>query len=368
MKSMELEVKITYEVNEESWNKNLQLSLDATASQIADCYLPHKLTYNSKPVFITIFDSTEKIVGQLSAVIHVKDYGVKNNFLSNLIYKKVNSGSTLRWSHGPIIHDKKNIDIIFSKILLAVNKIAKDNNVNVISGTTSPQMSSIPTNILKKNGYNVKPWFTYITNLERNIDEIYNSLHNKTRYDIRKGEKMGFEFKISSTRKSMDIYLDLKHDGKKAKNMKKKYKGFTDNIWETLFQNDYKKNFIVKKDGKPLAFITNFLFNENVSQVGVATSSGSKYAGSFLTWNTIKWAVENNYRTYDVGGANPNPISAKEKGIDLFKSKWASEKVEYFICTKIFNKTKYNISKMIKNPKGIKYKINKKIGKQNYTS
>ena len=77
----------------------------------------------------------------------------------------------------------------------------------------------------------------------------------------------------------------------------------------------------------------------------------------------IKWAIENNYKTYDVGGANPNPISSKEKGIELFKSKWASEEFEYYICTKIFNKTKYNISKLIKNPKGIKDKVSRRTKK-----
>ena len=74
----------------------------------------------------------------------------------------------------------------------------------------------------------------------------YNSLHNKTRYDIRKGEKEGLEFEISTSRESMDIYFDLKYNDKnKIENEKKKYTSFADNIWETLFQTGFKKNFIV---------------------------------------------------------------------------------------------------------------------------
>ena len=93
--------------------------------------------------------------------------------------------------------------------------------------------------------------------------------------------------------------------------------------------------------------------------MGVATSSDNKYAGTFLIWNTIKWASENNYRTYDVGGANPSPISQKEKGINLFKSKWASEQFDYFYCTKIFNKSKLKLSNIIKQPNILHQKINK---------
>jgi serine/alanine adding enzyme len=360
---MKLEVEIRYEVDESLWNKTLKINQYSLGSQTAECYIPHKFTYNSKPVFIKVFNCSREIVGQLSAVIHFTNYGIKTNRIADLIDSKINSGSTLRWSHGPIIHDHENFEEIFSKILLAVDKIAKENNVNIVSCTTPPKVSNFPISVFKKNGYSVKPWITYITNLQRSTDEIFKSLHNKTRYDIRKAEKEDLQFEISSSRESMDIYFELKFNKEKINQIKKNNKKFSDNIWENLFQKGLKKNFIVRFQNKPQAIITNFLFNGNISQVGVATSSDNKYAGTFLIWNTIKWASENNYRTYDVGGANPNPISNKEKGIELFKSKWASEKHDYYICTKVFNKTKYRISKLIKNPKGIKSKMN--IKKQN---
>ena len=358
---MSLKTEISYAIDKTFWDNTLKLNPASTASQMADCYIPHQLTYNSKPVFIIVSDPSGKVVGQLSAVIHITDYGLKTNFISEMVNSKLNLETILRWSHGPIIHDMNNSEEIISEILLAVDKIAMDNNVNVISGTSPPQMPNMPVNVFKNKGYAIKPWITYITNLQRNVDDIYKALHNKTRYDIRKGEKSGLEFEVLSTRESMDYYLNIKYPDKKIqKKVKTKYKKFTDNIWESLFRNEYKKNFVVKYKGNPEAMITNFLFNGNVSQVGVSTSTKNKYAGTFLTWNAIKWAAENNFRTYDVGGANPNSISSKEKGIDLFKSKWASKKVDYFICTKIFNKKKYSISRIIKQPSTITHKLHKK--------
>ena len=364
---MHFKTEILYKVDKNLWNDTLKLNTASTASQMYDTFRPHQLTFDSKPVFIIISNPSGEIVGQLSTIIHINDYWLDTNIISKLINSKFNLGSTMRWSHGPIIHDQENSNEILSDILSAVDKIAADNNVNLISGTTPPQVSAFPVNTLKNNGYAIKPWISYITDLQRNVDDIYHALHNKTRYDIRKGEKLGLEFEVSSTRESIDIYRYVKyHDKKKIEQVRKKNKKFTDNIWKVLFQNGYKKNFIVRYEGNPIAVINNFLFNGNVSQVGVATSSeASKYAGAFLTWNTIRWAAENNYRTYDVGGANPSPISKKEQGINLFKSKWASKKVDYFICTKVFNKTKLNISNIIKQPKSIKHKINKKIIKMN---
>jgi len=358
------ETKISSNVDKEDWNNQLKQSTVSTASQMADCFLPHQLTYNSKPFFITISNSLGEIVGQLSTIIHFTDYGLKTNIISKMLNSKFRFGTILRWSHGPIIYDMDNAEEIISSILKAVDTIALTNHVNVISGTSPPQVENMPIGIFKKNGYEVKNWITYVTDLERDIDDVYHALHNKTRYDIRKGEKSNLEFEVSTSRESMDYYLKIKYPDKKIQEkIKTKYDKFNDNIWKSLVQNGYKKNFVIKINGKPEAVITNFLFNRNVSQVGVSTSNNNKYTGTFLTWNAIKWASENGYRTYDVGGANPNPISSKEKGIELFKSKWASKKINYYICTKIVDKKKYRISRIIKQPSTIKNKL-RKISKE----
>jgi len=348
---MNFTTEISYEVDKNIWDNTLKLNPASTAFQIADFYRPHQLTHQSKPVFITISDPSGKIVGQLSGVIHLTDYWLEMNTISRMITSKFNLGSTLRWVHGPIIHDPDNTTEILSNILSALDKVAMNNDVNLIRGTSVPQMESLPVDIFKKNGYSIEPWITYITDLQRKIDNIFNSLHNKTRYDVRKGEKQGLEFEVVSKRESFDLYLDVKyHDKKKVDKLKKLNKTFFENIWNILFQNGFEKMFIVRSEGKPKSIILNFLFNRNVSQTGVANSPISNYAGSFLTWNTIRWSAKNNYRTFDVGGANPFPTSKKEQGINQFKSKWASKKVDYFLCTKVFNKTKWRISKGLNQP------------------
>lgn len=363
---MNFTTEISYEIENKVWDTALVSNQASTAYQISDFYKPYQLAYGSKPVFITVSNSTGEIVGQLAAVIHLTDYWLEPNIISRLISSKVNLGSTLSWIHGPIIHDNKNIDEILLQILTSLDKIAIDNKVNLIKGSSPSQISQIRSHIFQKNGYTINPWITYITDLQRNVDEIYKSLHNKTRYDIRKAEKKGLDFEVVSKKESYELYLDVKYqDKKKIQKIKKLNKKFTDNVWETSYQKGYEKMFLARYEGKPIAAILNVLFNGNVVQVGVGnTSNRNLYGGSFLTWNTIRWSAENNYKTYDVGGANPSPLSKKEEGINLFKSKWASKKIDYFLCTKVFNKTKRNISNIIKQPKSIKYKINKILPKK----
>jgi hypothetical protein len=358
-------VDISYDVENFDWNDVLSTNKFSTAFQVSDWYKPHQLAFNSKPIFITVLNSTGKIVGQLSAVIHFRDYWIESNFLSRIINSKFNLGSTLRWFYGPIIHDMENASEIISNILIAIDKIALENNVNLIRGSSPPQTPQQPIDIYEKNGYSIEPWITHITNLERNVDELYSTLHNKTRYDVRKGEKNRLDFEVVSKRESFDLYNDVKYNDKnKIAKMKKLNKSIDDFVWNTTYRDGYEKMFLARYDGNPIGVIVNVLFNHNVVQMGVGNSPSKEfYGGSFLTWNTMKWSLEMGYSTYDVGGANPSPISQKEKGINLFKSKWASEKYDYFYCTKIFNKSKLKLSNIIKQPNIIPQKINKFIKK-----
>jgi len=360
---MNFRTEISYEVEKKIWDDTLSLNISSTAFQISDFYRPYQLAFNSKPVFITILNSSGKIVGQLSGVIHFTDYWLESNVISRFVSSKIDLGSTLRWFYGPIIHDTENTAEILSNILLALDKVAIQNNVNLIRGSSPPQIPQLSPDIFKKNGYTIEPWVTYITNLQRKVDDIYNALHNKTRYDIRKGEKKGLKFEVVSTKESFDSYIDVKyHEKKKIQKIKKLNKIFFRHLWDTSFQKGSEKMFLARFEGEPIAAIVNVLFNGNVVQMGVANSpTRNLYGGTFLTWNTIRWSAEMNYRSFDVGGANPSPTSQKEKGIKLFKSKWASEKLDYFYCTKIFNKTKLNVSKIIKQPKVITRKIHKII-------
>ena len=360
---MNFKTEITDTVDSDLWEKTLLNDSNSTAYQLPDFFTPSKEIFNSKPVFILVYDASGKIVGQLSGAIHFSDNWLNSNRFSNSITSKLRLGYSLNWFYGPIIHDQENYAEILTNILTAIDKVAIENNVNLIRGLTPPQKITIPIEIFKKFNYSINPWITYKTDLTKNIDDIFNSLHKHTRYDIRKGENKGLVFEAVNTKTSFDQYADVKFEEKnKVEEMQKLHsrKLFLNRVWDTSYKNGHQKMFLARYEEKPIATIVNVIFNGNVVQMGVGNSPvRNLYGGSFLAWNTIKWFSEMNYKTYDVGGANPNPTTKKEEGINNFKSKWNSEKLDYFFCTKIFNKTKLNISNIIKQPKSIKHKISK---------
>jgi len=352
--------EVMYDVEDKEWNQALTSKKSTTAFQIASFYKPHQSAFGSKPIFIIIKNSTGDIVGQLSAVIHFKDYWTDSNIISRSIVSKLNLGAVIIWHHGPVIHDISHRDEILSLILREIEKIAIKNNVIMIKGSTPPLDEQFFGDFFKKVGYNEQKWITYITDLNQKIDDLYNSLHNKTRYDIRKGEKSELEFEEVNDISSLYEYAELKFSGKKSKELIKRNKILIDNLWKILYKSGNEKMFLLRHNGELVGGIDNFIFNKNVVQNSVTNASNRKlYGGSFLMWKTIKWSMEMKQLTYDTGGANPSPTSSKEKGIDFFKSKWSGKIYDYAFYTKILSKTKMRVSSAIKQPSVIPKKISK---------
>jgi hypothetical protein len=358
---MTLKTELTTEFNNKDWDNLLLKVHHSTAFQMSRNYDPYKLAFGSKPLYLLVEDSTGKILGQLLAVHHLKNLTRDPDSIIQSLTSKFNINS-INWHYGPIIHDSEKANEITASILEALDKYCHKNKILLSHGS-----STINSNIGKENQYSNymytnTPWDTWVTQLDPTLDVIYNSLHNKTRYDIRKGENSGLVFEIGSDRSILDEWMEIKYSGNKHKKaLIKKYEKFNDHLWEILYKNDYEKMYVARLNGNLISGIANKLFNKNVVQHSVVNAQTNLQSGSFLTWHAIKWSKENNFITYDMGGANPFPISEKEKGIRHFKSKWNGTKYDLILVTKYFRKTQLKLFKTINSPGIIKSKLNKLI-------
>jgi len=343
---MNFKTEISTTADEKTWDKNLLQSKESSAYQSYNWSKIYQEGYDSKPIFISVEDNSGKIVGQLLAFIHNKYYWANATFVVRTIGYKANLGSVLMWWYGPIIHDFSNRSEIISQILLAVDKVVKKNNIMMIRGS-SPPLANSHDDVFKKNGYGLKPWATYVIDLQQDPDNLYNLLNKKTRYDIRKSEKNALEFEVATDRSSLDEYEQLKYLAKKIEGERPgpKNRRFYDAQWKYLQKNGYQKLFLVKHEGKPISGILTVTFNGNIIQHGVVNySERDLLGGTFLTWNVIKWGIKMKYLTFDLGGVNPYHKSAKEKQIDFYKSKWEGKLTHYSTYTKILDKIRFNAS------------------------
>ncbi len=350
---MTLSVEIKNTVGTE-WNENLLRCSYSTSFQTSQWCELYKISFQSKPFFITIKDESGIIVGQLATLLH-KNFNWRDSNLTKFFGKKMNLGTSLEWERGPIIHDNNLMQEIVNEIFFSLKKICLMNNVSRIRGT-SPTNSNISLYPFKNNELVRTPWSTFIVDLKNN-NNLINDLDKKTRYDIRKSEKSNLEFIVVKEKSDFIDYVKMK---RKQKNKKKLNSKFIDDHWELLHSKQLEHLFLAKSNGKIVSGILCSTFNKNMIQHGVMTST-DPLAGTFLTFNTIMWGIENGFISYDMGGVNPKPFDTKEKGIKFFKSKWTGKKDNYLIITKILKKSNYGIFKILQDPKKISSKLKQKF-------
>lgn len=344
---MEYDVEISSEIDENWWNKELQRSKTSTISQTTNWIKTYRVIPGATPFFISVYDNKDNLVGQLA--LHMENFLRHSNVISNYIGSKFKLASTLTWRFGPIIHTELDRDKIFSKIIEAIDKIALENNVVFINGS-SPPLEKQQLKLSTSSGYDVRKWETYVIDLNQDPTDYYNHLDKETRYDIRKAEKNNLEFEVVNDLEGFTKYTRLKKISKgetsnveKIVNAQIKSKGGIH--WKSLYESGFQKIFLAKYNGEPISGISNMIFNDNIIQIGVGNSLIEFKGGTFLAWNAIKWSIENGYRTYDMGGVNPNPTSEKEKNIKFFKTKWKGELHYYNLFYKIMQPIKYKIAK-----------------------
>ena len=354
---MSFKVKIL-ETGDDNWNEHLRKYEYSSAFQTMNWIKNYK-NPGSTPIFIQVENDNE-IVGQLAAIIH-KNFLRNENTLAKKIGSKINISSILTWTYGPIIFDEGNYSIIIKKILQCIDQIAKDKNIVMITGSTPPMEEYNPEEIFKEFGYNKKIWSTYVISLKENEDELFESFDKKTRYDIRKAYEKNLSFEIPDEQDYPVEFYKLKNEEYvRAHRHISPISESYEERWKNLYKNEIEKIFLAKKNNKVVSGISNIFFNGYVIQHGVANSSDrDSFGGTFLTWETIKWAIKNKQKFYDMGGINPNPGSKKEKNIDFYKAKWGGRLYNYSIYTKIVNKQKHMVSSVLKNPKNILKKIEK---------
>lgn len=350
---MTLKTEISSEVNEKDWNNLLLKNSASTAYQTANWPKIYQHAYDSKPVYIRILSENGETLGQLASVIHTKLFWQDANIISSFIGKKFNLRSVFNWFYGPIIHNNEKQDEILATILNAIRKTSKKEKITMVRGISPPISCNFSNQEFQNSNYGIESWSTYITHLDLNSDELYDSLNKKIRYDIRKSEQNQLQLKIVKNRDEMDDYYKIKLEEKKKYGINIKPNPlFYDAHWEFMFKRGYEKLFLVKYQDEVIGGLFGVIFNNYFLQHGVGNSEKTQLlGGTFLTWNALKWAIENKLRYFDFGGANPSPSSKKESKIDFYKSKWGGRQYPYSLYTKIYSKIKIKISSLVKNPK-----------------
>ena len=352
--------KISTEINSNDWNSELKKSNYSTYLQTVE-YLNINSNENTFPIFISVLDEKNAVVGQLGLLI-VKTSVQYGSALFQKLSKTISGVSTRGiWQYGPTIHTENKMEKkeILRMILKANNEIIKKYNLVFIEGYSAPLDVSLCDEEIKeyeKYGYNTKKFVAFLTDLKKPIEEIWKNVQQYAKKNVNRAAKRGVTIKELKTFEDSKQAISLFQKWGKTKGLiisdpEQQLKKFWDR------QNSgFEKTFLAFKEEQLVSSITISHFNNIVVPIQVLNSYSSiarNLGGPALTWYAIKWSKEFKFGIYDITGGPLLPeneqVNDKKRPYSLihYKKKWGGKQYIHYHFIKINKKSSYMIYKKL---------------------
>ena len=351
--------KISTEINSNDWNSELKKSNYSTYLQTVE-YLNVNSNENTFPIFISVLDEKNAVVGQLGLLIIKTSVQYGGALFQKL--SKIISGVSTRgiWQYGPTIHTENKMEKkeILRMILKANNEIIKKYNLVFIEGYSAPLDVSLCDEEIKeyeKYGYNTKKFVAFLTDLKKPIEEIWKNVQHYAKKNVNRAAKRGVTIKELKTFEDSKQAISLFQKWGKTKGLiisdpEQQLKKFWDR------QNSgFEKTFLAFKEEQLVSSITISHFNNIVVPIQVLNSYSSiarNLGGPALTWYAIKWSKEFKFGIYDITGGPllpENEQDDKKRPFSLihYKKKWGGKQYIHYHFIKINKKSSYMIYKKL---------------------
>ncbi|MEM4152960.1 MAG: peptidoglycan bridge formation glycyltransferase FemA/FemB family protein [Candidatus Pacearchaeota archaeon] len=181
--------------------------------------------------------------------------------------------------------------------------------------------------ILEKYGFKKYDDYTFIVDIS-NIEELWKRLNKKNRNNIRKAEKLNVLFEEIKSIEELDRFYFLFIDQAKRWNFRIPSKDYFENVWNFMVKKNLAKFFIAKWKDEIISIIQIFMFQDEISMPIWGNSEKANQirgANNFLIWKVIEWGNKNNYKKFNMWGANP-----KQEGIFKFKESFGGHLVKVY--------------------------------------
>ena len=352
--------EILKDVNTEEWNKNLKKCNYSNFFQTAE-YLYSQKDENKKfPVFIYVYDELGGVKGQLGIVIQKSQFIYSTKFLKPFAKIITIFGSRGSWVGGPIIHsdDDKRRKEVLNEIINAIEKIANINNLIIIDGYTPPQDTKINEEYklqFKNKKYSIRNFITYVTDLLKSEEFIWNQMHKSAKRDVTKAQKNEIIVK-ELDKEQLDDFFNLSKIWAKTKGIEKSSNFSMKEKYWNYYKKGIEKIFLAYENNVLVSSHRIGCFNKIVYSHSLVNSysKAGTVSGSYLTWYALQWAKKNGMIIYDYsGGIVSENTSKNNKNIKqlnnlmIYKKKWGGQKFPYYHFTLIRKKNSYKIMRSL---------------------
>lgn len=221
----------------------------------------------------------------------------------------------------------------------------------IYSSSKTPQNDKLDSRLK----VSTKPLFTkynFLLDLTKPEDELLQSMHPKTRYNIKVASKHGVQIEERTDDEGFEIYLKLYFETTKRQNYHGHSPAYHRLCWKTMKQNNMARVLIAfytppdRKTKIPLSAWMLFNFKDTLYYPYGGSSEEYKnvMASTLLAWEAILLGKRLRLKTLDLWGALEPTASVNHpwRGFHQFKERLGPELVEYLgSFDLVFNKPLY---------------------------
>lgn len=162
---------------------------------------------------------------------------------------------------------------------------------------------------------------TWMLDLEKGQDSLWDGLEGRVRTEVRKAEKNQVTVRVGGGESDLDAYYQMHLETYGRTGAEAHPKEYFRRIVLDFVPQGRGLLLIAEQDGQPIAAETFGLYKQAaIYWTGAAREEALRLgANCLLQWTAIGWLCDNGFKYYEVGQAFPGAVSGKLKGLSDFK-------------------------------------------------
>jgi len=169
--------------------------------------------------------------------------------------------------------------------------------------------------------------------LQRPLDDVMASFHQKWRYNIRLAAKKGVTIRRTEEKADLAAFYRILLDTAKRDRFLVRGQGYFEAMWDSLVPRGWMSLFLGEVEGETVCGALSYLFGDKAWYTYGASANvhREKMPNYLMQWEMIRWAHGHGCRWYDFRGVSCTPDDPDDKtaGLNRFKRGFSPRFVQY---------------------------------------
>lgn len=318
-----------YDITDLAWNDFVYSHPRGNIFQTRELANVYAETKNYYPIGVVVTNPKTKEVEGLTSGVIIREM---DGFLGNFSARSIIQG-------GPLIVPPGKKDIT-SGLLNKYDAIAKHSSLF----TEIRNMYDMHGLLDHLGDYSYIDHLNFIINLNQSEDALWAQIHKPRRKNISKAEKAGVTIEEIVSQDQIPTFYNLLIETYAGVKVPLADISLFESSFHHLVPRGMAKFYLARYEGEYIGARAVLLYKNSIYDwyAGAATDALSLCPNEYLVWHILKWGIENNYSSFDFGGAGE---PQKPYGPREFKRRFGGELVSYGRYVHEYSKMKNKIAR-----------------------